>query len=108
MIRVLIQSAHQTCGILCRDLAFFHHLQNFLAFFRRHYLPPSKAFKSSSACWEVILFSASIFKIAIRSFSETGTEGGIGGVGGLRVPLKTQFQRPTTNPLLPWRTCRSA
>src|SRR4030095_15207139 len=101
---IIVQDTHQPSRTLRRDLPLFYHLQNLLAFLRRHYLPPSKAFRSSSACWAVIFFSASIFRIVMRSCSTTGSEGGSGGVGGLGMPLKSQFQFGPTLPRRAWRS----
>src|SRR6185503_3186113 len=93
--------------LLGRDLAILHHLQNLFTFFRRHYLPPSKALSNCSACSAVIFFSASIFKIAMRSSSATGSEGGEGGVG---IPLgpDSHFHGPAFTVPPQRRDCRSA
>src|SRR6185503_1725598 len=93
--------------LLGRDLAILHHLQNLFTFFRGHYLPPSKALSNCSACSAVIFFSAIIFKIAIRSSSATGSEGGEGGVGTF-CALKSQFQGPVFTFPFQRRACRPA
>src|SRR5215216_2713861 len=62
---IRLDRAHQIRRLLSRDLAILHHLQYFLAFFRRHYLPPSKALSNCFACSAVIFFSANIFNTAM-------------------------------------------
>src|SRR5678816_1428232 len=100
-VSISVQGAHQPGRAFCGDLPLCHHLEDLLALLRGHYLPPSKAFRSSSACWAVIFFSASIFRMVIRSSSTTGSEGGSGGFGGLGMPFpNSQFQRPISSPPL--------